>query len=254
MALYATKNVKYCPSLVENSKINTQAKDNVATALQDTLHQLEQLQEKYGREPGSVALLAVSKTKPVTAIREAMAVGQRDFGENYVDEAVAKIDELRKESSSCCWHYIGQIQSNKTRLIANYFDWVHGIDRAKIATRLSQQRDAGLPPLNCCIQLNLDREASKAGVQPHELPELCRHFSGLANLRLRGLMCIPAPRTELEEQRELFRQVASELHTLQAEFPDLDTLSMGMSADIEAAVAEGSTMVRVGTAIFGART
>lgn len=237
-----------------NLKIDKQADGKVATALRETLQLLEQLQNTYGRDPGSVTLLAVSKTKPVEAIREAIAVGQRDFGENYVDEAVGKIDELRPEAKDCRWHYIGQIQSNKTRLIANYFDWVHGIDRAKIASRLSQQRDLQLPPLNCCIQLNIDREHSKAGVQPAELAELCRYFMELPNLRLRGLMCIPAPRTELEDQRELFRQVASELKTLQAEFPQLDTLSMGMSADIEAAVAEGSTMVRVGTAIFGART
>lgn len=234
--------------------IDKQVSGNVALALRETLQQLEQLQSNYSREPGSVGLLAVSKTKPVSAIREAIAVGQRDFGENYVDEAVNKIEELAEEAKNCRWHYIGQIQSNKTRLIANHFDWVHGIDRAKIATRLSQQRDPALTPLNCCIQLNIDREESKAGVQPQDLAELCRHFNGLSNLRLRGLMCIPAPRSELEQQRELFRQVAAELRSLQAEFTQLDTLSMGMSADIEAAVAEGSTMVRVGTAIFGARS
>lgn len=225
----------------------------VTTALQSTRQQLQELEVRYEREPGSVALLAVSKTKPVSAIHEAIAAGQRDFGENYVDEAVGKIAELNDQHEDLSWHYIGQIQSNKTRLIAANFDWVHGIDRAKIATRLSEQRDAGKPPLNCCIQLNIDLEQSKAGIVPQQLPELCQHFQTLPNLQLRGLMCIPAPRSELGEQRELFHQVARELQQLQGDFPQLDTLSMGMSADIEAAVAEGSTMVRVGTAIFGAR-
>lgn len=230
---------------------------SVSEALSSTRARLEQWERDYKRPPGSVTLLAVSKTKPLEAIREAMAAGQLDFGENYVDEAVQKIVELKngahETSAACRWHFIGQIQSNKTKLIANHFDWVHGIDRAKIATRLSDQRDSSLEPLNCCIQLNLDQEASKAGVLPADLPGLCDHFKDLPNLRLRGLMCIPAPREQLAEQRALFHQVATCLDGLQVVFPELDTLSMGMSADIEAAVAEGSTMVRVGTAIFGAR-
>ena len=225
----------------------------ITQALQSTRQQLRDLEIRYQREAESVSLLAVSKTKPVSAIREAMAAGQREFGENYVDEAVAKIAELGDGEPGLSWHYIGQIQSNKTRLIANHFDWVHGIDRTKIATRLSEQRNSDLAPLNCCIQLNIDREQSKAGVEPRQLVDLCRHFSALPNLRLRGLMCIPAPRSELEEQRALFRQVAGELAKLKVDYPYLDTLSMVMSADIEAAIAEGSTMVRVGTAIFGAR-
>ena len=225
----------------------------ITKALTTTRQQLRDLEVRYQRKAESVSLLAVSKTKPVSAIREAIAAGQREFGENYVDEAVAKITELGQEGHDLSWHYIGQIQSNKTRLIANNFDWVHGIDRNKIATRLAEQRNSELAPLNCCIQLNIDREQSKAGVEPHQLGDLCHHFSTLPNLRLRGLMCIPAPRTDLEEQRSLFRQVANELVRMQADHPQLDTLSMGMSADIEAAIAEGSTMVRVGTAIFGAR-
>ncbi len=225
----------------------------VTGALQKTRQQIRELEQRYQRAPASVSLLAVSKTKPVSAISEAIAAGQLDFGENYVDEAVGKIAELTERHRDLCWHYIGQIQSNKTRLIAENFDWVHGIDRAKIATRLSDQRDPGKSPLNCCIQLNIDLEESKAGIVPQQLPELCHHFSTLPNLKLRGLMCIPAPRSELDQQRELFRQVTQELQQLKREFPHLDTLSMGMSADIEAAIAEGSTMVRVGTAIFGAR-
>jgi len=225
--------------------------ESVQSAITQTLAQLRALEERHGRAQSSVSLLAVSKTKPSSLIKAALAAGQHDFGENYLDEALEKISELAGEP--CIWHFIGQIQSNKTALISSHFDWVHGIDREKIATRLAAQRPEHLAPLNCCIQLNIDQETSKAGVLAEQLPALCQHIMTLPQLRLRGLMCIPAPRENFEQQRAIFREVCQQLNRLQAQYPDLDTLSMGMSADTEAAVAEGSTMVRIGTALFGAR-
>ena len=227
--------------------------ESVQTAITQTLAQLRLFEERHGRTPSSVSLLAVSKTKPVSLIEAALATGQRDFGENYLDEALEKIKALADKPHPCIWHFIGQIQSNKTSLIASHFDWVHGVDREKIATRLAAQRPEHLAPLNCCIQLNIDQETSKAGVLPDQLPTLCRHIMALPQLRLRGLMCIPAPREDFEQQRAIFREINLQLNHLQTEYPQLDTLSMGMSGDTEAAVAEGSTMVRIGTALFGAR-
>jgi len=236
---------------VNQSSSSTSTPESVQSAITQTLAQLRVFEERHGREKSSVSLLAVSKTKPISLIKAAIAAGQRDFGENYLDEALEKIEGLAQEP--CIWHFIGQIQSNKTALIASQFDWVHGIDREKIASRLAAQRPEHLAPLNCCIQLNIDEETSKAGVQAEQLPALCRHIMTLPQLKLRGLMCIPAPRQDFEKQREIFRQIRLQLDHMQSEFPELDTLSMGMSADTEAAVAEGSTMVRIGTALFGAR-
>ncbi|MEO5771087.1 MAG: YggS family pyridoxal phosphate-dependent enzyme [Burkholderiaceae bacterium] len=201
----------------------------------------------------SVTLLAVGKTFGADAVREAAAAGQRAFGENHVQEALAKIDTLADLRTGLEWHLIGPLQSNKTREVAAAFDWVHSIDRSKTAERLSAQRPAGLAPLQVCLQVNLDGEASKSGVAPGELPALAHAVAGLPGLRLRGLMSIPAPREGLEAQREPHRRLRALFEALQAEGLALDTLSMGMSDDLEAAVLEGATIVRVGSAIFGSR-
>jgi pyridoxal phosphate enzyme (YggS family) len=208
----------------------------------------------YARDPGSVNLLAVSKTCPAVSVREAFTAGLRDFGENYVQEALGKIAELDDLRSRLRWHLIGPLQSNKTRDVAANFDWVHSIDRVKLAERLSAQRPEGLPPLQVCLQVNVSGEDSKSGVAPAELPALARAVAGLPRLRLRGLMAIPEPAADFEHQRAPHRALRGLLDALNAEGFGLDTLSIGMSADLEAAVAEGATWVRIGTAIFGART
>jgi hypothetical protein len=200
-----------------------------------------------------VALLAVSKTCPAAAVREAHAAGQRAFGENYVQEALDKIAALADLRTGLEWHLIGPLQSNKTRVVAEAFDWVHTVDRLKIAERLSAQRPAHLPPLNICLQVNVSGEASKSGVAPAELPALAQAVAGLPGLVLRGLMAIPEPAATLEAQRAPHRQLRLWRDQLLRDGLVLDTLSMGMSADLEAAVLEGATLVRVGTAIFGAR-
>jgi hypothetical protein len=196
-------------------------------------------------------LLAVSKKKPATDIRLAYRFGQRDFGENYLQEAQQKMQELA--DLDIRWHFIGAIQSNKTKPIAEAFDWVHCVDRARIARRLSEQRPDGMPPLNVCIQVNLDQESTKAGVEPGEVPALAAEICNLPGIRLRGLMTIPAPRDSEQEQRVPFARLAEMLSALQQQGIDCDTLSMGMTQDLEAAVTEGATLVRVGTAIFGER-
>lgn len=201
-----------------------------------------------GRDPESVGLLAVSKTKPAAAVREAHACGQRDFGENYLQEALNKQAEL--SDLALTWHFIGPIQSNKTRPIAEHFAWVHSVDRLKIAQRLSEQRPAQLPPLNICLQVNVSGEASKSGCAPEELAPLALAVSQLPNLRLRGLMTIPEPTRDVAQQHAAcarLRQLRDDLNL------ELDVLSMGMSDDLEAAIAEGATWVRIGTALFGAR-
>ncbi len=205
-----------------------------------------------GRPATSVALLAVSKTQGPEKVREAYAAGQRDFGENYVQEALSKIGAL--PLPGLCWHFIGPIQSNKTREIAEHFQWVHSVDRLKIAQRLSAQRPASLGPLNICIQVNISGEDSKSGVALAEAADLCEAIQGLDNICLRGLMAIPAPSDDAEKQRLTFRPLAQLLQRLAAQYPQMDTLSIGMSGDYVAAIAEGSTIVRIGTAIFGARS
>ena len=205
-----------------------------------------------GRDPATVALLAVSKTFGAAAVRDLAACGQRAFGENYLQEALEKQAALR--DLPLVWHFIGPIQSNKTRAIAEAFSWVHSVDRLKIAERLSVQRPAGLPPLQVCIEVNVSGEASKGGVNIQELPALADSVAALPNLQLRGLMAIPAPAAEVAMQRAAFRQVREAFDALIARGHRLDTLSMGMSADLEAAIPEGATIVRVGTALFGERT
>ncbi len=223
----------------------------ILSNLQAINQAIEHAAKSAQRDPSSVDLLAVSKTFPAEAVREAYAAGQRAFGENYVQEAVAKINALRDLPLE--WHFIGPIQSNKTRDIAENFLWVHSVDRLKIAQRLSEQRPADLPPLNICLQVNVSDESSKSGVEPTELTALAHAVAQLPHLKLRGLMAIPAPSDELEQQRLPFAQLRELLQALgQAGIP-LDTLSMGMSHDFTAAIKEGATIIRVGTAIFGQR-
>ncbi|WP_457969079.1 YggS family pyridoxal phosphate-dependent enzyme [Pseudomonas sp. R4-84] len=218
--------------------------DNIAQ-VRSRIHAAEQAAR---RAEHSVHLLAVSKTKPAQALREAYAAGLRDFGENYLQEALGKQAELT--DLPLIWHFIGPIQSNKTRAIAEHFDWVHSVDRLKIAQRLSEQRPAELPPLNICIQVNVSGEASKSGCAPADLPALASAISTLPRLTLRGLMAIPEPTDDRAEQDAAFAAV----QRLQASLDlPLDTLSMGMSHDLESAIAQGATWVRVGTALFGAR-
>lgn len=224
---------------------------DTAQRLQAVRERLRAAEQRFGRDTGSVQLLAVSKTQPVAAIRAALAAGQHAFGENYLQEALEKQRALADAPAE--WHFIGALQSNKTRDVATHFDWCHTVDRLKIARRLSQQRPEGRPPLNVCIQVNISGEASKAGVAPEDVAGLAAQVAELPGVRLRGLMALPAPADDLAAQR---RPLAA-LRALQAELVSsglaLDTLSMGMSGDLEAAVAEGSTLVRIGTAIFGPR-
>ncbi|OAJ47587.1 YggS family pyridoxal phosphate-dependent enzyme [Pseudomonas marginalis] len=200
------------------------------------------------RDASSIHLLAVSKTKPAQAVREAYAAGMRDFGENYLQEALGKQAELTDLPLS--WHFIGPIQSNKTRAIAENFAWVHSVDRLKVAQRLSEQRPADLPPLNICIQVNVSGEASKSGCTPADLPALANAISALPRLKLRGLMAIPEPTEDRAAQDAAFAAVRDLQNSLNL---PLDTLSMGMSHDLESAIAQGATWVRIGTALFGAR-
>lgn len=204
------------------------------------------------RRTEDITLLAVSKTFPAEGVREAYEAGQRTFGESYVQEALDKIEALQDLSIE--WHFIGPIQSNKTRPIAESFAWVHGIDRLKIAERLSAQRPFGMPPLNVCIQVNVSGEHSKSGVAPDEVAELARQVAELPRLRLRGLMAIPAPEHQLASQRAPFARLRELQHQLNTQGMALDTLSMGMSQDMVAAILEGATIVRVGSAIFGERS
>ena len=223
--------------------------------LQQVIQRIREAEVRFGRQPGSVQLLPVSKNQSAEDIATLNQAGMLAFGESYVQEAVDKITSLANLGLQ--WHFIGPIQSNKTQLIAQYFDWVHSIDREKIARRLNDQRPENLAPLNICLQVNISEEASKSGVQPSALTDLAAQVRELPRLRLRGLMAIPAPSSNFEQQRRAFHAVTELLRSLQGGWnnseSELDTLSMGMSGDLEAAIAEGSTIVRVGTDIFGAR-
>ncbi|MGR4870685.1 YggS family pyridoxal phosphate-dependent enzyme [Variovorax sp. LARHSF232] len=225
----------------------------IADKLQQVRTRIDAACKACGRDAASVRLLAVSKTFPEAALRAAHAAGQSAFGENYVQEGVAKIQALADLRSAIEWHCIGPLQSNKTRVVAEHFDWVHSIDRLKIAQRLSEQRPAQLPPLQLCLQVNVDGGANKSGVTPPEALALARQVVELPKVRLRGLMAIPEPAESFEEQRALFLRATALYEEMRAAGMPLDVLSLGMSADLEAAVAAGSTMVRVGTAIFGGR-
>lgn len=229
--------------------------------MNDIAHNLAQVRDKIsaaasrcGRACEEVTLLAVSKTKPASAIEDAIAAGQLAFGENYVQEGVEKIRHFREKGiAGLQWHFIGPLQSNKSRLVAEHFDWCHTLDRLRIATRLSEQRPTELAPLNVLIQINISDENSKSGISLEELDALAAEVVELPNLRLRGLMAIPAPESDYVRQFEVARQMAVAFAGLKTRYPDVDTLSLGMSDDMEAAIAAGSTMVRIGTAIFGAR-
>jgi len=225
----------------------------IASRLQQVRLRIERACAAAGRTAGGVTLLAVSKSCPAGRLREAHAAGQSAFGENYVQEALAKIELLADLRPAAEWHLIGPLQSNKTRAVAERFDWVHSVDRLKLAERLSAQRPPHLAPLQVCLQVNVSGEASKSGLAPAEVPDVARAVARLPGLRLRGLMAIPEPTGDVAAQRESHRALRELLHALQRDGLALDTLSMGMSADLEAAIAEGATMVRVGTAIFGAR-
>jgi len=208
--------------------------------------------EKSQRPAGAITVLAVSKTHPAQAIRAAHRCGLEHFGESYLQEALAKMEELA--DLPLTWHFIGPIQSNKTRPIAEHFAWVHSVDRGKNAQRLNDQRPPALPPLQVCLQVNISGEASKSGVSLDELPRLAREVAGMPRLQLRGLMAIPAPTNDARQQRAAFASLRRALAQVQDFAPGADTLSMGMSDDLEAAIAEGATMVRIGTDIFGSRS
>lgn len=221
---------------------------------------IEQVQQRIiaaaiaaNRDPIEITLLAISKTRPVEDIKDAIATGLLDFGENYLQDALPKISSLADEYPELRWHFIGAIQSNKTREIASQFDWVHTLERLKIAQRLSHQRPPGLTPLQVCIQVNISDEASKAGIPADQVLALAREISPLPGLTLRGLMAIPAATTDITMQRLAFAKLRELYEQLNQQGFGLDTLSMGMSNDLEAAIAEGSTLVRIGTAIFGTR-
>ena len=222
-----------------------------AVRLHAVLGRIRAAEQRFQRPPGSVRLLAVGKTQPAAAIAALAAAGQRDFGENYFQEALDKMTELATLELE--WHFIGPMQANKTRGIAEHFAWVHSVDRLKIAERLSAQRPDHLPPLNVCLQVNIDREPTKHGLDEAELAEVAHAVATLPRLRLRGLMAIPAPAVEFAAQRRPFARLRKLWERLADARLVLDTLSAGMSDDLEAAIAEGATLVRIGTALFGSR-
>lgn len=228
-----------------------QIKDNLTSIHQ----QIQTACQKVGRPQSAVKLLAVSKTKPVEDIQMAIDAGQRAFGENYVQEGIEKIQYFADKHPELEWHFIGPLQSNKTRLVAEYFDWMQTMDRAKIADRLNEQRSHYKKPLNVLIQINISDESSKSGIQPAEMLALAKHIENLPHLRLRGLMAIPAPTDDIAEQEKALSAMQVLFEELKVACPDqqIDTLSMGMSDDMRTAIACGSTMVRIGTAIFGQR-
>ncbi|MCQ1057567.1 YggS family pyridoxal phosphate-dependent enzyme [Photobacterium sp. ZSDE20] len=229
--------------------------NSIKQNIEQVITQIGLAAEKCGRDAESVQLLAVSKTKPIAAIEEAIAAGHAAFGENYVQEGVEKVQYFAQQglASSLSWHFIGPIQSNKTRPIAEHFDWVHSVDRAKIARRLSEQRPDGMAPLNVLLQVNTSGEDSKSGLDFDDVDALADEIATMPNLVLRGLMSIPQKADDYDSQLAAFSSLAETMDKLKAKHPQLDTLSMGMSGDLDAAVAAGSTIVRIGTAIFGAR-
>ena len=223
----------------------------ISAKLQAVIARIDEAARRSGRAPGAITLLAVSKTWPAATVREAAAAGQRSFGENSVQEGVDKATELA--ALGLQWHFIGPLQSNKTRAVAEAFDWVHSVDRLKIAQRLSEQRPETLPPLQLCLQVNISGEASKSGVTVGEVGDLARQVAKLPRVTLRGLMAIPAPSDDFSQQRQSFARLREVFEQLKRDGLALDTLSIGMSHDLEAAIAEGASMVRVGSAIFGER-
>jgi pyridoxal phosphate enzyme (YggS family) len=228
---------------------NGQFMTTIAARFKQIREQISEAELSCSRRSGSVLLLAVSKTKPAEDIAAAYQAGQRHFGENYLQEALGKQQELG--AYDITWHFIGPIQSNKTKALAAHFDWVHSVDSLKIANRLSEQRLAHLPPLNICLQVNISDEPSKSGIALADLPQLCEQVAKLPNLKLRGVMAIPAPQDDFEQQRQPYKILYQAVANLKQ--PGLDTYSFGMTGDLKAAIAEGSTIVRIGTALFGER-
>lgn len=218
-------------------------------------NEIAEIAKKCERDPNTIQLIAVSKTKPVEQVIEAINAGQLAFGENYVQEGVEKIQYFEKNmpNNDLIWHFIGPLQSNKSKLVAEHFDWMHTIDRLKIAQRLNDQRPKDMAKLNVLIQVNISQEASKSGVKPEEVADLVKQIVTLPNLNLRGLMAIPEIENDYDKQLNVFTKMQQLLQSLQKDYPFMDTLSMGMSDDMQAAIVAGSTMVRIGTAIFGAR-
>jgi pyridoxal phosphate enzyme (YggS family) len=222
---------------------------SIPQRLQQIRFNISNFELSYGRESGAVLLLAVSKNKPAEDIATAYRCGQRHFGENYLQEALRKQQELG--AYAITWHFIGPIQSNKTKALATHFDWVHSVDSLKVAKRMSEQRPPHLPPLNICLQVNISNESSKSGITLDELPRLCESVAKLPNLKLRGIMAIPAPQGNFEQQCQPYRTLYQAVAKLNQ--TGMDTFSFGMTGDLEAAIAEGSTIVRIGTALFGER-
>ncbi|SFF85017.1 YggS family pyridoxal phosphate-dependent enzyme [Neptunomonas qingdaonensis] len=224
---------------------------SIAENLKNVGQQINQAAQLANRQPEEITLLAVSKTRAADELRILYQEGQRHFGENYVQESLEKIAALADLQID--WHFIGPIQSNKTRAIAENFDWVHSVERLKIAQRLSEQRPRTLPPLNICLQVNISREASKSGCLPNEAEDLLKQIATLPHIRIRGLMAIPEATDDVIKQRAALKQMHTLFNRLQKQHPEMDTLSMGMSADMQIAIQEGATMVRIGTALFGPR-
>jgi PLP dependent protein len=224
---------------------------NIAENISQIQQKIADYAQKYPNAAENILLLAVSKTKPAATLEQAYQAGLHDFGESYLQEALEKIQIL--STLDICWHFIGPIQSNKTRDIATHFQWVHSVSRLKIARRLNDQRNPELPPLNICLQVNISNEAGKSGTSLKELPKLVKDVSQLTNIRLRGLMAIPAKTDGFEQQRKAFSQLHQAMIELNTTGLNMDTLSIGMSKDMESAIAEGSTILRIGTAIFGKR-
>lgn len=219
--------------------------------LQQVRREVAEAERQFGREPGSIKLLAVSKTRNAGDVLALAQLGVSDFGENYVQEARAKIGQL--SGHSLTWHFIGPVQSNKTRQVAECFDWVHSVDRIKVAHRLNAARPAGLPPLNICVQVNVDAESTKSGIDPDEVEQLAEQILPLSRLNLRGLMALPAPTEDFAGQRHSFLRTRRLQEKLMDKGYRLDTLSMGTTGDMRAAIAEGATVIRIGTALFGPR-
>lgn len=240
-----------CHSGNKSANIRAMDEQQLSKNIAKLLQRVRRAAEKSQYSGPGVTVMAASKTRPARDVRAAYACGLTHFGESYLQEAVAKIREL--QDLPLTWHFIGPIQSNKTAGIAEHFDWVHSVDRAKIAYRLSEQRPAALAPLQVCLQVNISAEASKSGVSLEELPQLARTVLDLPRLKLRGLMAIPAASTDTDAQRAAFRHLREAAAHLRELAPDIDTLSMGMSADMDAAISEGATIIRVGSAIFGPR-
>ena len=227
--------------------------ENIQQRLEAVRAKINEYEQRYNRQSGSVGLLAVSKTKPAAAVLKAWQAGQRSFGENHHQDGMSKISDPKLASLDLEWHFIGPLQSNKTRPVAEHYHWLHSLDRLKIAQRLNDQRPPGLAPLQVCLQIKLRAESTKSGLQPSQALPLAEQVAALPNLCLRGLMTLPPASDDFEEQRKPFHELRDLLEQLRQAGHDLDTLSMGMTHDMQAAIAEGATLIRIGTAIFGRR-